>query len=217
MGNTIFIIILVIVLIASILFVFKNRVYTLYIGLTKNLHIRNLLSKYVNKNDYLYLRNLCLRIAPGHYINVDHIIIGDRFIYVIAAKFYLGFLSGKDTDEKWVLSDGKNTDLIENPLLVNEIKINYIAQILRVNPNVLVNIVLLSRTAHLDSTIDIRNSSLHLMEENNVIKLMERYEADTNYPVFSSTDLERTASELYEYHRASVDDKRMSGKGKWNH
>ena len=202
-------------MILSVLFVFKDRVSTIYVGLTKNWHTRHFLRKYVDKHDFLYLHNLCLRISPGQYIHVDHVIVGDRFIYVIATKFYYGFLNGKDIDEKWVLSDGKETQIIDNPLLANELKVGYISRILNVNPNVLVNIVLVSRTTVIDS-VEIHNPSLHLLEEDNVLRFIDKFENDKNYPVFNIGDLEKTASDLYEYHKASVEDRRMNNT-KWNH
>lgn len=214
-GTIIAIIVLVLIAILSVIFVFLDKVQFIYYGLTKNLHVKRLIKKYVNKRDFLLLPHLCLRIAPQQYLDIDYVLMGDRFIYVIAAKFYYGFLSGKDIDYKWVLADGKNTDIIDNPLLANETRVDYLARILNVNPNILVNVVLVSRTTTIDS-LEIHNSSLHLIEEKNFERFIDTFENDKDYPIFAAKDLEQLAADLYDYHNSSVEDKRMNS-GKWNH
>lgn len=213
-GTVIFIIAMVLLALLSLVFVFLNKAQALYYGLTKKIRTRRILKKYAEEKDFLYLSDLCLRVEPGKYIDLDYVIIGDRFIYVIANKFYDGFLSGKDNDDKWVLSDGKDADIVDNPILENELKIDYLSRILNVNPNVLVNIVSVGRTTIIDS-VEIHNSSFHLLEEKNLARFIDSFEADEAYPVFAAADLEKLASDLYEYHRASVEDKRMTA-AKWN-
>ncbi len=216
MGNQIAILILVIIAIASVIFVFIDKVEALFVGLTKNLRIKMILRKYVEKHDFLYLNNLCLRIAPKTYMHVDHVIIGDRFIYVISTKFYYGYLSGKDSDSKWVLCSGKSTEIIDNPLYVNENKIEWLAKLLKVNPSILVNVVLVSKTAHIDETVIIDNPNFHIVEEKDVTKLLDTFEDNKDYTVFAKEDLEKLADSLNTYHRMSVDDKRMNEE-RWNH
>lgn len=208
-GDTVFVIIIILVLILSILFVFKDSVEDIYIGILKNKRIRRYFKKYVNKNDYLYLYDLCLRIAEGKYLYVDHLILGDRFIYAISTKFYYGFLTGKDIDEKWVLSDGKTTQIVDNPLLVNEFKLKYLSRIMEVDVDNLVNIVLLSKTCKVDS-IEISNPNYNLCEEDTVLNIIQRHESDSRYNVFLASDLEQKANELYEYHKASIEDRRAT-------
>lgn len=212
--TTIFVLILIIVALASVAFIFKDRLNAVFIGLTKNARIKKILRRYVDNNDLLYLNNLCLRVAPQTYINIDHVIIGDRFIYVIASKFYYGYIQGKDSDFKWILCDGKDTDVIDNPLLENETKVKYLSKILNADSSIFVNIVLLSKTAHIDN-VDIETGAFHLCEENQITRLIDSFENNKEYTVFDKDDLEKTAAALNTYHKRSLDDKRMNEK-RWN-
>lgn len=206
-GNIIFYLLIALGLIVSILFVFKEDVEELYVALAKNYRIKLQIKKFVEINDYLYLSNITLRVAEKEYVVVDHIILGDRFIYVIATKFYYGFVNGKDIDAKWVMSDGIKTDLINNPFYANEVRIDYLSRIMKVTRDKFVNIVLLAKTAEIDN-IEINNKYFHLVNEKTLYPEIKKFEDDKRFNIFNPEDLELIANSLFQYHKMSLEDKK---------
>jgi hypothetical protein len=210
-GNIIFYTLMVLGLIASILFIFKDSVEEIYVGLAKNYRIKLQLKKFVEINDYLYLSKVVLRVAEREYVNIDHIIIGDRFIYVIATKFYYGYVNGKDIDAKWVVSDGATTQIVNNPFYANEVKIDYLSRIMKISRDKFVNIVMLAKTAVVDN-IELNADYYRLTNEKNIYSEIKKYEDDQRFNIFDPNDLEVIAANLYEYHKMSLDDKKVNGR-----
>lgn len=210
-GNIIFYTLMVLGLITSILFIFKDSVEEIYVGIAKNYRIKLQLKKFVEINDYLYLSKVVLRVAEREYVNIDHIIIGDRFIYVIATKFYYGYVNGKDIDAKWVVSDGATTNIVNNPFYANEVKIDYLSRIMKISRDKFVNIVMLAKTAVVDN-IEINADYYRLTNEKNIYTEIKKYEEDQRFNIFDPNDLEQIAQNLYDYHKMSLDDQKVNGK-----
>ena len=140
-GEFIFSLLIIILIVLSIIYIFKDSLRNIYIGFRKNSRIRNKIKKLVRENDYLYLHDLCLRLDAGKYINVDHVIIADKYIYVIEPKFWLGYILGNEEDEKWLLNDGSGTVYVENPLRNTRFKIKILANVLEISNDNFVNMV----------------------------------------------------------------------------
>jgi hypothetical protein len=210
-GNIIFYTLIVLGLITSILFIFKDSVEEIYVGIAKNYRIKLQIKKFVEINDYLYLSKVVLRVQEGEYVIVDHIILGDRFIYVIASKFYYGYVNGKDIDAKWVVSDGATTNIVNNPFYANEVKIDYLSRIMNLSRDKFVNIVMLAKTAVVDN-IEINADYYRLVNEKNVYSEVKKFEDDQRFNIFDPKDIEAIAANLFEYHKMSLEDKKVNGK-----
>jgi hypothetical protein len=209
-GNIIFYTMIGLGLIASILFIFKDNVEDIYVGIAKNYRIKLQIKKFVEINDYLYLSKVVLRVAEKEYVIVDHLILGDRFIYVIASKFYYGYVNGKDIDAKWVVSDGATTEIVNNPFYANEVRIDFLTRIMNVSRDKFVNLVMLAKTAVVDN-IELNSDYYHLVNERTLYSEIKKFEDDARFNIFDPKDLEVLASNLYDYHKMSLEDKKANG------
>ena len=82
------VIILVVLAIASICYIFIDDLKNLFIGLTKKRRIASKLKKFAIDHDFPLLSDVVFEIREKEFIKIDHIMIGNKYIYVIACKTY---------------------------------------------------------------------------------------------------------------------------------
>lgn len=205
-GELIFSLVIAILIVLSIIYIFKDSLRNIYIGLRKNSRIRNKIKRLVKENDYLYLHDLCLRLDAGKYINVDNVIIADKYIYVIEPKFWLGYLYGNEEDEKWLLNDGNGTIYVENPLRNTRFKIKVLANVLGISNDNFVNMVCIADCVKIKE-VNIKDNTCKVFGEKETLSYIVEKEKHARINVYKSEETERIASKLYDYHKASLEDK----------
>lgn len=205
-GEFIFSLLIIILIVLSIIYIFKDSLRNIYIGFRKNSRIRNKIKKLVRENDYLYLHDLCLRLDAGKYINVDHVIIADKYIYVIEPKFWLGYILGNEEDEKWLLNDGSGTVYVENPLRNTRLKIKILANVLEISNDNFVNMVCIADCGKIKE-VNIKDNTCKVLGEKETLSYILEKEKHARINVYKSEEIERIASKLYDYHKASLEDK----------
>ena len=68
--------------------------------------------------DYYLINRFIFRIDDSSVGNIDHIIFGEKFIYIISDKYYDGNIKGKQTDKSLILIDKRGKKCyIDNPFL----------------------------------------------------------------------------------------------------
>ena len=130
-------------LIFSICYINLDDLKNLFIGLTKKRRITTKLKKFAIDHDFPLLSDVVIQIRENKYIKIDHIMIGNKYIYVIACKCYYGYLNAKTIDEKWVLYRRDKLIHIENPLKNNLKRIKILSNLLENSMEDFVNIVYL--------------------------------------------------------------------------
>ena len=205
-GEFIFSLVIAILIVLSIIYIFKDSLKNIYIGIRKNSRIRNKIKKLVKENDYLYLHDLCLRLDAGKYINIDHVIIADKYIYVIEPKFWLGYIFGNEEDEKWLLNDGNGTIYVENPLRNTRFKIKVLANVLGISNDNFVNMVCIADCGKIKE-VNIKDNTCKVLGEKETLSYILEKEKHARINVYKSEEIEPIAFKLYDYHKASLEDK----------
>ena len=206
LGEIIFTLVIIVLLIISVCYIFKDSLMNVYVGLRKNVRIRQKVRKLVKENDYLYLHDLCLRLDAGKYINVDHVVIADKYIYMIESKFWLGYLLGNDEDEKWLLNDGKHTTYVDNPLRGTRFKVKVLANVLNISVDNFVNIVCIADCGKIKE-VNVKDNACKVLSEKDTLAYILAKEKNARINVYKSEEVEKIASKLYDYHKASLEDK----------
>ena len=116
LGFWLMILFLFIMVIFSICYIYLDDLKSLFIGLTKKRRINAKLKKFAIDHDFPLLSDVVIQVRENKYVKIDHIMIGNKYIYVIACKCYYGYLNAKAIDEKWVLYVRDKLKHIENPL-----------------------------------------------------------------------------------------------------
>ena len=103
----------------SLCYIYLDDLKNLFIGLTKKRRINAKLKKFAVDHDFPLLSDVVIQVRENKYVKIDHIMIGNKYIYVIACRCYYGYLNAKAIDEKWVLYRRDKLKHIENPLKNN--------------------------------------------------------------------------------------------------
>ena len=106
-----------IALFLSLLFVLLYRLWTA--RKVNNKLVASKLYRFANMNDYLLLNDYRINIDDVNVGKIDHILVSNKYIYVIHDYSYYGVISGLYFDEQLKLTNKKGERNIANPLNYN--------------------------------------------------------------------------------------------------
>ena len=137
--------------------------------------------KIANVNDYYLINRLLLKTMDGTHIDIDHLLCGNKYIYVINDSYIEGELFAKMNDKAWVIKTKKKDEekqcKIDNLLLVNKRRLTYFSQITNISPSLLINIVLINDNLNITGYEQI-NKSAYLVQLSSLSKLINSLEKD---------------------------------------
>lgn len=203
-GLLIMILILSLLVIISICYIYIDDIKNLIVGLTKKRRIRSKLKRFAVDHDFPLLSDVVIQVRENKYIKIDHIMIGNKYIYVICCKCYYGYLNAKAIDEKWVLYKGKRMLHIDNPLKNNEKRIKILANLLENSIEDFVNVVYLSKPVVTDKIVTNNNKKEFVLFEEDFEKFIEVYEKECSLNEFSVKSVNEAAKKIYDYHNESI-------------
>ena len=67
------------------------------------IHYYKRVYKVALENDYFLINQFLFKIDSAKFANVDHILFGNKYIYVLSSKYYQGDLVGKYNDKSLIL------------------------------------------------------------------------------------------------------------------
>lgn len=134
-------------------------------------HYKKLYYKYVNNivkyNDYYLINNLSFDIGDSQTLTIDHLVGGDKYIYVIIDYYIPGGIQIKPLDPVSYVYEKNDVKLeIANPLQVVAHSINKLSMISGISSDFLVGIVFINGDANV---ISVENSSFNV----NIVKLRD--------------------------------------------
>jgi hypothetical protein len=105
----------------------------------------NAVMRVARNGDYYLISNLRLKMGKDDFVKIDHLIGGDKFIYVITDEYYEGAINASPSDSRWVYykKGGRKSD-IPNPLLFNKLAMERLSIQSGISSSFLVGIVLIN-------------------------------------------------------------------------
>jgi hypothetical protein len=83
--------------------------------------------------------------AEAQWIHVDHLLFGNKYIYVIKDRYYRGVISGKIEDPNWTNYIGKKKKKVpSNPMILNKIRTDRLSLLTGLNRKYFISIVLVN-------------------------------------------------------------------------
>lgn len=95
-------------------------------------------------NDFYLINNFENKTAEEEEFHIDHILIGDKFIYCIRDRYFPGAIIGKEEDPAWILCRRKKSEKIKNPLYVNAIRVQRLALMSGIDRKCFISVVLVN-------------------------------------------------------------------------
>ena len=208
--NTIFFFVRLLIL--TLLFIFFEDVANFLSSIFKSKRISSKLKKFAIDHDFPLLSNVIIEVRENKFIKIEHILFGNKYIYVIASKCYYGYLRADTQDEKWLLYRQDKLIHLDNPLKNNEKRIRILANLLDDKMDNFVNVVFLSRPVVASKIVASKPRELVLMEQN-FSKVIEKYEKSSGLHDFTVKSIEEATQKIYDYHSESlVNFKKMNEK-----
>ena len=150
-------------------------------------------------NDFLVARN-----KEGSYsIQVDHIYISRKGIFVIETKNYSGKIYGSLNDEKWVqvLAGGNIKNSFYNPVKQNQTHAEYIYNKLKQQYNVYNVVIFVNGDI---SSVNVTNGSLY--DIHSFVREMKMFVAPSIIDTYSLEEVYKTIMEIQETNKISMEE-----------
>lgn len=132
--------------------------------------------KIVEREDYLLINDFSFKIDSLNVLHIDHILFGDKFIYIINDHFFNGHISGKVEDESFVLNTKKGDRVyIENIIKINKFISSRLSATTGVDSSFLIGIDIVND----DCMVGVTNPSkqFYIIQRNNFEKLLKQIES----------------------------------------
>ena len=190
-------------LLLTLIFIFFDDIANILSSLLKRHRVASKLKKFAIDHDFPLLSNVMIQVREDKFIKVEHILFGNKYIYVISSKCYYGYLCADTGDEKWLLYRKDKLIHLDNPLKNNEKRVRIIANLLDDKMENFVNVVFLSRPVVASKIVSSKPRELVLLEQN-FTRTIEKYEKSSNLNDFTVKSIEDATKKIYDYHLEST-------------
>lgn len=95
--------------------------------------------------DYYLINNFLFRIDDSTVMGIDHILFGDRYIFIINDYFYEGDLLGNADDKSLIFVNRKgNKQYTDNPFITSEKVVSRLSMITGIDSSLMIGVVLVN-------------------------------------------------------------------------
>ena len=95
--------------------------------------------------DYYLINNLVLKNDNQVICKIDHILFGEKYIYVIKDRYYRGGISGASDDNVWIFVNKKEEKKeISNPMQMNMLRVNKLSLMTQIDESFFISIVIIN-------------------------------------------------------------------------
>ncbi len=146
--------------------------------------------------DYYLINKMNLPIDSDHTAHIDHILFGEKYIYVIKDRYYNGSLSGKENDESWVYfpDDRRKSRYIDNPLKINRQRTEKLGLFTGLNEDLFISIVVVNNDCLLDK-FESTSRRDYVVQIGRLHKLIEAIES-RSVPKINDAQLEQAVQDM---------------------
>jgi len=154
------------------------------------------------ENDfYLINQFVLLEDETKSGVHIDHILFGDKFIYIIKDKYFKGALAAKEEDQSWVWFKTKNSkEYIDNPMTINCIRCDRLSMASGLDRAFFISVVLVNDDVFITPIKSKDNSSV-ILPLSKFTKYIEMNEKRSDVEKFSEEDLAIAVRDLAELNR----------------
>lgn len=105
--------------------------------------------KIVIENDYYLINNFLFKIDESNVARIDHIVFGEKFIYLINDYNYPGDISGKEDDKSLILQDFKGKKFYtDNPFISSKQILRSLCAITGIDQSMFIGINIVNKDCH---------------------------------------------------------------------
>ena len=106
--------------------------------------------KYIYKiamdKDYYLINDFLFRIDKSHVARIDHILFGDKYIYIITDSYFDGDIDGKEDDTSIIRVERNGKKYYEdNPMLVSKKLVNKLSLVTGIDQSLLIGVCMINK------------------------------------------------------------------------
>lgn len=126
--------------------------------------------------DYYLINNFIFKIDDSHVGRIDHILFGDKYIYLINDSYFDGDIEGKENDRSLILINkvGKKY-YVDNPIIDNRNILTKLAIVTGIDKSLLISISLINDNCH--SGVITSSNSSYIIQSNKMKYLIKAIES----------------------------------------
>jgi hypothetical protein len=127
--------------------------------------------------DFYLINKLKIPLDEQQNAHIDHLLFGEKFIYVIKDKYYQGGVSGKEDDQSWVYFPfhRRGAFYIPNPFLINRQRIEKLTLVTGLDKSLFINVIVVNNDCLLDD-IDTKKADNYIVNLKHLAKLIKAIE-----------------------------------------
>lgn len=126
--------------------------------------------------DYYLINNFIFKIDDSHVGRIDHILFGDKYIYLINDSYFDGDIEGKENDRSLILINkvGKKY-YVDNPIIDNRNILTKLAIVTGIDKSLLISISLINDNCH--SGVITSSKTSYIIQSNKMKYLVKAIES----------------------------------------
>lgn len=133
--------------------------------------------KIADLEDYYLINNLAIRNNNQLICKIDHVLFGNKYIYVIKDRYYRGAISGNKHDKIWKFYTKGNKSLeMENPMRVNEKRVDKLSLVTQIDMSFFISVVLINDDCVIRNTKELNKDNSFIVSKKNLKKLIKTIE-----------------------------------------
>ena len=130
-------------------------------------------------NDFYLINQVKLASRSTKSININHLLFGDKYIYLISDYYYRGEILAKENDNSWIFRPRNKKEkscYIDNPLLISQELVKETSRLTGIDASLFIAITLINNDAIIKG-FESKNKSNFLVHLSKVSKLVETIES----------------------------------------
>jgi hypothetical protein len=156
--------------------------------------------RYVTEKDYYLIPFVKVKLPGNKDVIIDHLVFGDKFIYAVKDLYFQGGLLGKGSDKEWSYYEYKYHQpkyrYIPNPFLLNRQRIDKLALVTGLDPQLFISIILVNNEAMINR-IPVSEDNQFIINIRQFSRLMDAIES-RDVPPFKSQILSKAVLDINE-------------------
>lgn len=145
--------------------------------------------------DFYLINQLEISVTASDSIFIDHLIFGDKYIYLVSDFVFKGTLSGKSQDSKWILKTNKGEEIIvDSPFYKNRELVKKLSLRTALDQTTFIAVTLVSKETKI-TDLEVNDAQNFIIDTRDFTKLILKIESRNIRPL-NSEELKKRVHEI---------------------
>lgn len=148
--------------------------------------------------DYYLINNFTSKTAEEEEFHIDHILIGNKYIYCIRDRYYDGAVVATQHNKAWIFYKKQKATYVPNPLLTNRLRVERLSLMGDTDPRIFVSIILINDDCFITPFETDGQFEEYVVSLNQLPRLIHDMESNPDVPLLDETQIAVAARDYAE-------------------